>query len=337
MNYLTYIYFNNLSITEVVCPSGASNQKGTGRMNRSIKILVTVLIVGMVLFMGFTQIRKWHQAGIDKVLSEERTACDSELAVLKDDLESVKNELTQLKDTGEYEQRLSEIFGEKTDYLSSWDDNNCNDLLLQVRTFLSYMQQQDYMSSYKGRGGSQKLIGDVTKQLSQSPPMLSGEMEDLIRLIQNVTHLYRQLGKERVDILKNLLKSESDIIETVMAIFYAYMTSGDRCPDKIIQLPSLEIRYRYAGYFLNTLAGRSYLLRRDSKIRVLVSYYAVLTIDMANDEMLNSYGIDIRPFIDHSFYEIGNQKGLNYRRPYLEKLAALQTKYNMGAYDRSSK
>ena len=306
-----------------------SNQKGTGRMNRSIKVLVTVLIAGMVLFMGYTQIRKWHRTGLDRVLSEEKAACSEEIAVLKADLESIRNELTQLKGTGEYERRLSEIFGEKTDYLSFGDDSSCNDLSLQVRTFLNYMEQQDYMGSYKGSGGSQKLIGDVTKLLAQSTPMLSGEMDDLIRLIQNVTHLYRHLGKERVDILKNLLKSESDIIETVMAIFYAYMTSGDRCPDKIIQLLSPENRYRYAGYFLNTLAGRSYLLRRDSKIRVLISYYAVLTIDMANDEMLNTYGIDIRPFIDHSFYEIGNQKGLNYRGPYLEKLTGLRVKYSM--------
>jgi hypothetical protein len=298
-------------------------------MNRSIKILVTVLIAGMVLFMGYTQIRNWHRAGLDRVLSEEKAACGEEIAALNADLESVRNELMQLKDTGEYERRLSEIFGEKTDYLSFGDDSNCNDLLLQVRTFLNYMDQQDYMGSYKGSGGSQKLIGDVTKQLAQSTPMLSGEMDDLIRLIQNVTHLYRNLGKERVDIIKNLLKSESDIIETVMAIFYAYMTSGDRCPDKIIQLLSPEKSYRYAGYFLNTLAGRSYLLRRDSKMRVLISYYAVLTIDMANDEILNSYGIDIRPFIDHSFYEIGNQKGLNYQGPYLEKLAGLRVKYGM--------
>ena len=305
------------------------NQKGTVRMNRSIKVLVSVLIIGMVLFMGYTQIRKWHRTGLDRVVAEEKAACDEDIAVLKADLESIKNELTQLKDTGEYERRLSEIFGEKSEYDSFGQDSGCNDLTLQVRTFLKYMEQQDYMGSYKGNGGSQKLIADVTKRLTQSPPMLSGEMEDLFRLIQNVTHLYRRLGKERVDILKNLLKSESDIIETVMAIFYAYMTSGDRCPDKIIQFPSLESRYRYAGYFLNTLAGRSYLLRRDSKVRVLVSYYAVLTIDMANDDMLNAYGIDIRPFIDHSFYEIGNQKGLIYRRPYLEKLAGLRAKYGM--------
>ncbi len=313
----------------MVCLSRMSNQKGTGRMNRSIKVLITVLIAGMILFMGFTQIRKWHQAGIARVLSEEKAACDGAIALLNADLESIKNELAQIKDTEEYERRVSEIFGEKTDYFSFGDDSNCNDLALQVQTFLKYMEQQDYMGSYKGSGGSQKLLGDVTKRLARSTPMLTGELDDLIRLIQNVTHLYRNLGKERVNILKNLLKSESDIIETVMAIFYVYMSSEDRCPDKNIQLPSLEIRYQYAGFFLNTLAGRSYLLRRDSKIRVLVSYYAVLTIDMANDEMLNTSGIDIRPFIDHSFFEIGNQKGLIYKGPYLEKLTGLRAKYNM--------
>jgi len=296
-------------------------------MNRSIKILVVVLIVCMVLFMAFSQIKKWHRNSLDRAITDEKTIFEKEITALKDELASIQNELTKLKDTGEYEKRLSEIFGEKSDYLSFGDEISCNDLSVQVRTFLNYMDRQEYMASYKVRGGSQKLITDVATVLEGSPPMLSGELEDLVRLIQNVTHLYRHLGKERVNILKNLLKSESDIIETVMAIFYGYMTSGDRCPDKIVQFPSATTQYRYAGYFLNTLAGRSYLLRRDSKIRVLVSYYAVLTIDMANDKTLNFQGTDIRPFIDYSFYEIANQKGLIYRGQYLEKLADLRKKY----------
>lgn len=308
---------------EIHVPTG----RETDRMNRSIKILVTVLIVCMVLFMGYTQIRKWHRNTLDRALSEERAICTDQIAVLQAGIEDLQNSLAKFEDAGEEEQRLSEIFGEKSDYLSFGDDISCNDLSLQVRTFLNYMDRQDYMASYKGRGGGQKLIADVTKVLESAPPMLSGELEDLVRLIQNVTHLYRHLGKERVYILKDLLKSESDIIETVMAIFYAYMISGERCPDKLVQFPSEETSYRYAGYFLNTMAGRSYLLRRDSKIRVLISYYAVLTLDRANDAMLNSQGIDIRPFIDYSFYEIGNQAGLVYRGQYLEKLDNLRKKY----------
>ncbi len=281
----------------------------------------------MVLFMGFTQIRKWHRNTLDRMVNNEKAICDKEIQALKAELTAIQSELVQLKDTEEYEQRLSDIFGEKSDYLAFGDEISCNDLSLQVRTFLNYMDRQDYMASYKQRGGSQRLISDVTKVLETSPPMLSGELEDLVRLIQNVAHFYRFLGKDRLNILKNLLKSETDIIETVMAIFYGYMTSGDRCPDKIIQFPTEDTRYRYAAYFLNTLAGRSYLLRRDSKVRVLVSYYAVLTIDSANDAMLNFQGTDIRPFIDYSFYEIANQKGLIYRGQYLEKLAELRKKY----------
>jgi len=296
-------------------------------MNRIIKVLVVVLIVAMVVFMGFTQIRKWHQNTLDQAINNEKAICEKEIQALKDELTAIQNEVAKLKDTEEYEQRLSEIFGEKSDYYAFGNDISCNDLSLQVRTFLNYMDRQDYMASYKQRGGSQRLIRDVTRVLETSPPMLSGELEDLVRLIQNVTHFYRFLGKERLTILKDLLKTESDIIETVMAIFYGYMTSGDRCPDKLIQFPSEDTRYRYAAYFLNTLAGRSYLLRRDSKIRVLVSYYAVLTIDSANDAMLNFQGTDIRPFIDYSFYEIASQKGLKYRGQYLEKLTELRKKY----------
>jgi len=296
-------------------------------MNRMIKILVIVLIVCMVLFMGFTQIRKWHHDTLNLAVNNEKAICEKELQALRDELTAIQDQVAKLKDTEEYEQRLSEIFGEKSEYFAFGDDISCNDLSLQVRTFLNYMDRQDYMASYKQRGGSHRLISDATKVLETSPPMLSGELEDLVRLIQNVTHFYRFLGKERLKILKNLLKTETDIIETVMAIFYGYMTSGNRCPDKIVQFPSEDTRYRYAAYFLNTLAGRSYLLRRDSKIRVLVSYYAVLTIDRANDAMLNFQGTDIRPFIDYSFYEIANQKGLIYRGQYLEKLAELRKKY----------
>jgi hypothetical protein len=85
--------------------------------------------------------------------------------------------------------------------------------------------------------------------------------------------------------------------------------------------------YDYAGYFLNTLGGRSYLLRRESKVRMLVNYYAILIIDRANDEKFNQYGIDVRPYIDYLFYDISNQKGLTYRERYLTRLTILRDKY----------
>jgi hypothetical protein len=85
--------------------------------------------------------------------------------------------------------------------------------------------------------------------------------------------------------------------------------------------------YEYAGFFLNALAGKSYLLRRDSKVRILTTYYSILILDRANDETLNRHGIDISPYIDFLFYEILNQRGLVYQRQYLAELVGLKEKY----------
>ncbi|MBW2634584.1 MAG: hypothetical protein JRE14_10775 [Deltaproteobacteria bacterium] len=60
-----------------------------------------------------------------------------------------------------------------------------------------------------------------------------------------------------------------------------------------------------------------------------MSYYSVLVLDRANDEMLNSAGIDIRPFIDVSYYEIGNQRALVYQKQYVTELERLREKYEM--------
>jgi hypothetical protein len=112
-----------------------------------------------------------------------------------------------------------------------------------------------------------------------------------------------------------------------MAVFYARLVEcaqplpGD---DKAL---SAERLYDYAGYVLNTLGGRSYVLRRESKMRMLVKYYAILIVDRANDEKYNRYGIDVRPYIDYLFYDIANQKGLTYRERYLTRLTVLRDKY----------
>jgi hypothetical protein len=86
--------------------------------------------------------------------------------------------------------------------------------------------------------------------------------------------------------------------------------------------------YEYAGFLLNTLGGRSYLLRRSPKVRALTTYYCVLALDRANDEELNSKGIDIRPYIKSSLMEIKNQIGLIYQKEYIAKLSELSLKYS---------
>lgn len=298
-------------------------------MEKPIKIVVAILIAGIVLFLGYSMIAKWHGSRVEEVRMKRQAACAEQLSQLEVKIAALENELERMSASQPPGEKLSEVFGEKTEYLSYDAKVDCKAMEAQLMTFFKYLDDQPYMAAYKNKGGARELYRDTMETLAASPPMLTGELEDLISLIRNVTHLYRSLGRERIDIIKMIFENEADIIESVLAIFYLYSLPEDRCPDKRLPVATLEAFYNYGGYFLNTLAGRSYLLRRDSKLRVLLSYYSVLVLDRANDETLNPAGIDIRPFIDVSYYEISSQRSLVYRKQYMIELDRLREKYEM--------
>ena len=206
---------------------------------------------------------------------------------------------------------------------------DCQRLEKKITSFLAYIAGQSYMENFQAEKSTPDLFRQIVADLSKKPPMVVGEMKDLSSLINNVAHFYRVLGEDRIKLIVTILDKESGLVEDAMANFYAWFSSCGECKQRETPCPSIEVLYQYAGFFLNTLAGRSYLLRRDSKVRTLTTYYSVLILDRANDESLNPYGIDIRPYINLSSYEIAGLKGLAYKKRYLKKLQALTNKYQM--------
>jgi hypothetical protein len=76
------------------------------------------------------------------------------------------------------------------------------------------------------------------------------------------------------------------------------------------------------------MGGRLYLFRRDSMSRMVVSFYAVLTIDEANRAGRNTYGIDLAPVIVNLIDEIESSSiSLKMRDHYLDTLYDLQVTY----------
>jgi hypothetical protein len=114
-----------------------------------------------------------------------------------------------------------------------------------------------------------------------------------------------------------------------MRTFYLLYTLENPSGEKLAGRPDLKISYTYASYFLETISGRSYLLRRNSKIRLLSYYYSIMFLDHANEDQLNFLGIDIRPHIKAASQDIGNQIGLANRKIYLQDLDQLARKYKM--------
>ena len=73
-------------------------------------------------------------------------------------------------------------------------------------------------------------------------------------------------------------------------------------------------------------------MRRDSRIRLLTTYYCILVVDRANDQQMNPNGIDIRPLIAATARDMRSHTGLVHQKQYLAELERLERrKYEVTA------
>lgn len=293
-------------------------------MEKTFKVLVILFaVVGIGLF-GYHWFSQWHTKTVDQSLQKEKENHLERIA----QLEAEVARLTQALETQPVAQpsksELVSVFGaEKPMETLTLEDMDCKKITGQAVAFFQYLDSKAYLIWPGINMRAEELFDEISKQLAVAPPINVGEMDELYSLVRNVTHFYRVLGKNRINLMKEILNSESAVMEPAMAVLFTWMIACNNDSDRL----NLNTLYQYAHFFLNTLGGRSYLLRRDTKQRMLINYYALLVIDMANDAKLNSYGLDIRPHLDYVFYDINNQKGLMYRQRYLSRLSALQNKY----------
>jgi hypothetical protein len=291
-------------------------------MDRTVKILVTIFVVVGIALLAYHWINKWHTHTLEQSLQQEKDIHLERIAELEEEIKKLSEEVLTQNPAVLTQSEMTDVFGD-----SKPESTDCKKITTQVAAFFQYLDSKSYLIWPGSSLRAEELFEELYTKVAARPPINVGEMENLSGLRRNVTHFYRVLGRDRLELLKTIMQSESAVIEPAMAVMHIWLavcadqsaSDGDR--------RHLREIYPYAAYFLNTLGGRSYLLRRDSKVRMLVNYYAVLTVDMANDNNYNAYGLDIRPYIDYLFYDINNQKGLMYRERYLTQLAALKDKY----------
>lgn len=193
----------------------------------------------------------------------------------------------------------------------------------EVIKFFDYLDQKDYIKAYELKEGTYKHFLKLMGKLSANPPVVSGETQDIYILTHNIAHFYRVIGKKNISLIKDILLNEREITEPTMGLIYEWVTKGIEGKKKEIKITTKNI-YEYAAFFLNTLGGKAYLSRRDSKTRMLVTYYSILILDKANKVRLNRHGIDIRPPLTLLLDDIHNQKNLNRKIEYLKKLNAIK-------------
>jgi len=203
------------------------------------------------------------------------------------------------------------------------EESDQDQLQKRVEQFFDYLDRQNYIKAYKlGEGSYQHFLWLVSK-LSSHPPVVSGEMNDLYILRCNMAHFYRVMGKKNVLLIKDILSNERKTIETVIEMLYDWGLRETANKSGEIKASAGDL-YEYAAFFLNTVSGRAYLLRRESGIRMLLTYYSILTIDRADRESSNHCGVDIIPHVNLLIDDISRYSGLAHKDKYLERLDSIR-------------
>ncbi|MFP3928462.1 MAG: hypothetical protein ACLFUP_06115, partial [Desulfobacteraceae bacterium] len=149
------------------------------------------------------------------------------------------------------------------------EEDGCDELLAQVKDFFRYLDKKEYVERILMENDTWSVFKSALSKLSANLPAPSGEGLDPAVLTRNVYHFFRVLDGREIQLAKDVLRHEADTLEFNLEMFYRWLTLGDECPDPEGIRPSREALYRYAGFFLNTIGGRSYLFRRAPEARLL--------------------------------------------------------------------
>jgi hypothetical protein len=297
-------------------------------MDKVVKVGIVVAIIAIVAYFGYSLFSSWHKESLETAKRHERVEWEKRTKELMEKVTGLEEELTSVKGESIPERKLKEVFGPDTPLVKEEEPLGFEEIDQQVKAFFIYLDEQDYVQAYQFKDGTYQQFLLVLKKISANPPSITDETASLYNLYRNMAHFFRVMGKKRVNLTRDVLQNEGEILESAMQTFYLWATDETADKEKTGQ-PKLKTLYTYSGFFLNTLAGKSYLLRRNSKIRLLTTYYSVLVLDRANDEQLNPSGIDIRPHIEFLINDLQSQIGLIHQKQYLLELIRLADKYQM--------
>ena len=202
-----------------------------------------------------------------------------------------------------------------------WKD--FEDLEQDMLRFCRSLDEREYVKAYRLPDGTYRHFVKVLSDLAAYPPIVAGEATDPYKLKLNQEHFLRVLGKENISLLLDILANETEMMESTAEMVYDWISKGIEAKSPEIRMTQKEL-YEYAAFFLTTLSGKAYLWRRDSKTRILATYYSILVVDRANREKMNRHNVDIRPSVAQLMDDLVNYRNLSYRGLYIKKLKSLE-------------
>ena len=297
---------------------------------QSIIVVLCIVILGLLGFLGYSILESKYKKNLGTALEKEKSEWQEKNEELTYKIDSLKKTIATLTGDADLveDKDISGPGSNKFDKDSEQTDS-IEEVERRIASFFVHLDQQEYIKDFNFEGSSYNEYEEVIQKISEKTPLLGNETESLYNMFLNMAHFYRVLGARRLSIIKEVITRENEDIESTMRDFYLWYTYDGQDRKRIKGRPSPQVLYEYAGFFLNTIGGRNYLMRRESKIRMLTSYYSVLILDRANDMKQNPNGIDIRPYIRLLISDLSNKSGLLFHYEYMKNLKRLKEKYNI--------
>jgi hypothetical protein len=280
-------------------------EKGRVWLGIAISVMIAVAILA-VYFLGMEHGRKEaEKPTVEKAPPQKKQATAEQAPVAKGPV----------------------IFPEAGEVKSPDDKTYCERIELEIQDYFKYLNGKSYVRHLNEGLDTYTQFKAVIRKLSARLPVPAGEGIDSSIINDNIFWFFRVLDKNDFRLMRDILKNEGENLEPTLDLFYRWSTLGGRCPDPEGIRPSRDLLYHYAGFFLNTIGGRSYLFRRPQGLRLLCSYYSLLILQEADRQGRNSYGIDVLPFIAPLAREIRVYPDLRLKQTYLKNLQDMEKEY----------
>lgn len=240
---------------------------------------------------------------------------------------STSSEATKIKPAEGVQEGRPSSPSSQNPYEGLTREQYCSRVQAEISDFFSYVGNQPYYKHLAGDKKAQELFKETIRRLASRLPIPGGEGVDTSIIINNIYYIFRSMNRNVIRLIKEFISSEGESLELDMALFYRWIMLGDECGEGADIRPSFQELYHFAGFFLNTIGGRAYLLRRPAAVGALTGYYCLLILHEANLTGRNNYGIDILPYIATIKEEIASARNLVQSEDYLIELSSMENYY----------
>jgi len=289
--------------------------------------LAVVILIGVAA--GLV-IRHWD-AIVQRIAGQAMEAERSDWVHRTQELEGAVARLQQERQRSQpaSRERLEQVFGASSPLVQGVSPSllKCEDLEVSLRAFCDALNRSEIWRAHEVPQDSWRFFVDILATMAERLPATGGISHQPQVIVDNSFYLYRLLGKKRLEVLRDLMKHEADVAEPLMGVLYRWLMVGRGCDGSQKQPQQFKAMYYYACFFLNTFGGQAYLMRRESRIRLLTAYYACLIVHEATVRGLNESGLDVRFFLPLLSNEVESRNDLVHADEYLRTLSDLGAYY----------